>query len=525
MAAFGGGTRTAEAVYLAAFSLNTAAGGAIYLLAAVAAILLACFAAAQRLLPAAGADAVATASLLQLAGAALVVLAFVASAVIASRRGADPLDFPWALALAVAAAALAAVLALGLLPYSSPLAALQSSSATAADAVAWSGSVGTVGSDAVAAAVLAGAAVLGAGMDYATGALRADRTGAVASMAACAAVVAAAVFFVVVQLDRLFGAAAAVGGATAVLVAFFASSWLGARVADLVAGHRSTPVVASSLATDKAARHTKAVVSIAMVLAAVLPPVLLYASGALGSVARGGPLAAEREQDVRELVAVGLALLCWLPVVAAVAAAALRLRSLAPYVYSVLAASVLAAAVFSAGLLVPWNAGLLWLGIFAAFASFANMSIRGPDGGQRRLAVALMLAAGFAASQVFGNKLLSLLPAALVAFALWKTGRSVAPAAIFAGAVIWSVVDDAGTAPAGADPATLVGRTAATLAAVTIVAAEVYHAADANLQFALSGLGLFSLYQTRLALGLGRVLLAALLSMLSRDAVRGLMKR
>ncbi len=96
---------------------------------------------------------------------------------------------------------------------------------------------------------------------------------------------------------------------------------------------------------------------------------------------------------------------------------------------------------FSAGLLVPWTAGLLWLGIFAALASFANLCISGPDGGQRRLAVALKLAAGFAASQVSGNKLLSLLPAALVAFALWQTGRSVAPAAIFAGAVIWSVVD------------------------------------------------------------------------------------
>jgi ribonuclease-3 len=161
--------------------------------------------------------------------------------------------------------------------------------------------------------------------------------------------------------------------------------------------------------------------------------------------------------------------------VAAVAAAALVLRGLAPYIYSVLAAAVLAAAVFSAGLLVPWTAGLLWLGIFAALASFANLSVRGPDGGPRRLAVALMLAADFAASQILGNKLLSLLPAALVAFALWRTGRpvapaaifaaalvafalwrtgrSVAPAAIFAGAVLWSVVDDAGPAPAGADPA------------------------------------------------------------------------
>lgn len=524
-AAPGGTSRTAaEAAYLYAFSLNTATGGAIYVVATVVAILLACFSAAQRLLPAATADAVATASLLQLAGTALVVLAFVAFAMTASRSGTDPLDFPWAPTLAVTVAALAAVLASGALPYSSPLAALESSSATAAGAVAWSGSVGTVGSDAVAAAVLAAAAVIGAVMDYATGALRADRTGAVASMAACAAVVTAAVFFVVVQLDRLYGETAAAGGAIAVIVSLFAGSWLGAKVANVAAGH-SGSAVASSVATDRTARHTKAVVSIAMVLAATLPPVLLYASGALGSIARDTRTTEHEQADVNALIAVGLALLCWLPLSAAVAAAALRLRDIAPYIYSVLAAVVLAAAVFSAGRLMPWTAGVLWLGIFAALASFANLCIRGPDGGPRRLAIALMLAAGFAAAQILGDKLLSLVPAALVAFALWQTGRSVVPTVIFAGAVIWSAVDDAGPVLDDADPATLVGRTAAVLAAAVIVATELYHAVDANLRFALANLGVFSLYETRFALAIGRVLLLVLISMLSRDAVRGLMNR
>ena len=79
--------------------------------------------------------------------------------------------------------------------------------------------------------------------------------------------------------------------------------------------------------------------------------------------------------------------------------------------------------------------------------------------------------------------------------------------------------------PATADPATLVGRTAAALAAATLVAAEIYHAADVNLRFALTNLNIFSLDQTTVALNLGRALLVALLSLLTRDSVRGLMAR
>lgn len=524
---------SAYAAYLAGFTLNTAAGGAIYVLATVLAVLLACFLAGQRMLAPAAADGVATASLLQLGGAALVVLVFVGFVVAASARGADPLAFRWMPALGVGAT-LVTALCVFVLPRSSPLAALEGGALGAGGDVR--GVLSSVGSDATAAAVLAAAATVGAAMDYATGAMRADRTGAVLSAAACSAAVAAAVFFVLVQLDRMYGqqSGAAAIGAAVILAAFVASSWLAGKAANVVAGYSGAPVVASSVETLRAAQQTKTVVSVAMVTAVVLPMLVLYtpflrdlrdklagsgsAAGSLGSnePAQGGV-------DKTALAVVCTALACWIPAVAILSAVALRVRDFAPWAYSLVATCVLAAAVYSAGRLVPWTVTLLWLAAFGALAAFANLSIRGRDGGSRKLAVALMLAAGFGAAQMVGAKMAALVPTALVLFALWQTGRPLAPAAIFAAALLWSATDGGASAPASADPAVLIGRTCAALAAATLVSAEIFRATDSTLQYALANLNVFSVGETQMALGLGRVVLVALLGMLVRDSVRGVM--
>lgn len=527
---------SADAAYLTGFTLNTATGGAIYVLAIVVAVLLACLLAAQRLLGAAAADDAATVSLLQLGGAAAVCLVFVGFVIWAGARGDNPLGFRWMPALGLGAV-VATALYVYVLPRSSPLAALQDGVIALGAGGGLNGGPGSVlsavGSDATSAAVLAAAATVGAAMDYATGAMRADRTGAVLSAAACAAAVAAAVFYVLVQLGRLYSAqsgapaGAPAVGAAAILAAFVASSWLAAKAANVVAGYSGAPVKASSVETLRAAQQTKVVVSAGMVSAVVLP-LLVYYTPLLRDLLRdkvGETAAPSGGVDTTALTVVCAALACWIPAVAIVSAFALRVRDFAPLAYSLVATCVLAAAVYSAGRIVPWTAELLWLAVFGALAAFANLSIRGRDGGPRKLAIALMLAAGFGAAQMVGAKMAALVPAALVLFALWQTGRPVAPAAIFAAALVWSAIDGGGPAQTGVDPAVLIGRTCAALAAATLLSSEVFHASDQILQYALANLNIFSVGETSMALGLGRALLVALLGMLVRDSVRGVMMR
>lgn len=523
---------SADAAYLTGFTLNTATGGAIYVLAIVVAVLLACILAAQRLLGAAAADDAATVSLLQLGGAAAACLIFVGFVIWAGARGDNPLGFRWMPALGLGAI-VATALYMYVLPRSSPLAALQDGVIALGAGGGLNGGPGSVlsavGSDATSAAVLAAAATVGAAMDYATGAMRADRTGSVLSAAACAAVVAAAVFYVLVQLGRMYSAqsGAPAVGAAVILAAFVASSWFAAKAANVVAGYSGAPVKASSVETLRAAQQTKAVVSAGMVSAVVLP-LLVYYTPLLRDLLRdkvGETAAPSGGVDTTALTVVCAALACWIPAVAIVSAFALRVRDFAPLAYSLVATCVLAAAVYSAGRIVPWTAELLWLAVFGALAAFANLSIRGRDGGPRKLAIALMLAAGFGAAQMVGAKMVALVPATLVLFALWQTGRPVAPAAIFAAALVWSAIDGGGQAQTGADPAVLIGRTCAALAAATLLSSEVFHASDQILQYALANLNIFSVGETSMALGLGRALLVALLGMLVRDSVRGVMMR
>lgn len=501
---------TAESAFLAAFTARAAAGGAIYVFVALGAVLLACLAAAQRLMPAADADRVATQSLLQFGVVALVVLGFVVFAWLSWDAGAPSraLRFPWAWAIG-----LVGIVAAGLgaaMPQSAPLKGLEGGDLA--------GALRAVGSDAIAAAVLAAVATIGAGVDYATGNSRADRTGGVASVAACAACVSAAVFFVLVQVHKLYGLTAAVFSAVAIALTFVASSWLAGRAANAVAGYDGAPVVASSPGTARAAEQSRRVVSSLLILSVLLPLLVLAGTRASPAVT-GAPDGAPVDTTALIVVCAGLAL--WIPAVAVFAAGALRVREIAPVAYASISTLVLAVAVYCAGRLLPWTATLLWAGVFVALASFVNMAIRGADGGARKLQVALMLVAGFAAAQIVGAKLAALVPAALVLFALWRTGRPVAPALIFAAALLWSAVDPAPAPATDAPPAVVVGRTAAALAAALLIASEAFAVADSTLGYGLANLGAFSVTNTEFAQGLGRAILLALLGLLTRDAVRG----
>ena len=124
---------------------------------------------------------------------------------------------------------------------------------------------------------------------------------------------------------------------------------------------------------------------------------------------------------------------------------------------------------------------------------------------------------------MLGNTMIALLPIALVAAALFTTGRSVAPAAIVAGAVLWSLADGATTDEAAVspvDPAVLIGRTCTTLAAVSLVLTQLFYLAGAVLPAVLSGLSIFGVDQTRIARAFGAVVLVAMLSLQSRDLTR-----
>jgi hypothetical protein len=511
----GGGAPGVAAFYTDAFELNTAAGGAIYVIAAVGAILLACFLAAQRLLPPVQADAIATASLLQLGAAAVVLLAFVAFAAMAKR----PTGFMWLAALAVAGAVMAA-LSVFVLPSSSPLSVFQGS------ALGFGSTLRTgIGSEIGAAIVLAASAAAAAGVDYSTGNMRADRTGAIVSLTACSAVVSAGVFFVLLQLDQAYGFLAAAGGAVAILATLVATSWAGARIADKIGDYRGSDSWSDKVdkSVDLAVEQTKVVVSIAMVASVVLPLYVILSRKKEGSETKN-----EWDSVKIEVAAVCVAIASFLPLVSIAASLGLVANARTPGLYAFIATCILAAAVYSAGVLIPWTGGIIWLAILAALAMLANMVLNREDGGERKLTVMLMLVAGVAASQMLGNKLFALLPIALVAAALFSTGRSVAPAAIVAGAILWSVADDATTntgvttTEAGAivDPAVLIGRTCTTLAAVTLVLTQLFYLAGDVLPTVLSGLSIFGVDQTRIARGLGAVVLVTMLSLQARDLTR-----
>lgn len=505
-------------VYTKASELNTAAGGAIYIVASLSAILFACFLVAQRLLTAAQADTVATASLLQLGAVAVSVLAFVVFALV----DAHPLRFPWLVILSLVGALIAA-LSVYIMPSSSSLGVLQGSTlGFDVSSTTTAGLGNTVG----AAAILAIAAAAAAGMDYATGNMRADRTGAVVSLAACSAIVASGVLYVLIQLNQVYGIAAAAGGAVAIMATLFASSWAGARVANYIGGYRGTKRPAADASVELAAEQTKTVVSVCMVAAVLLPLYVVY-SGKIETMTNGTWDGSKRLQ----LIVVCTALASLLPAVSLFAASGLVVRANAPSLYTFVATCVLAVAVYTAGILIPWTGGLIWLAILAALASLANMVIQQRDGGERKLSVILMLAAGVAVSQMLDNKFIALAPIALVAFALFVTGRSITPAAIVAGVVLWSIADNATTtnvdqsSPSSPpiDPAVLIGRTCMILAAVTLVLTQLFYIASDVLPTILQGLSIFGVTETKVARGFGAVILVTMLSIQTRDITRFLL--
>ena len=501
-------TAGASAVFAEAFKLNTAAGGAIYVISAVAAILFACFLTAQRLLAPPQADSVATASLLQLGAAAVALLAFVASAFVA----ANPLHFTWLAALVVSGATVAA-LAVYVLPPSSPLGDFQGS-AMGFDSVLRDG----IGSEVGAAVVLAVSAAAAAGMDYATGKMRADRTGALVSLTACSAVVSSGVFFVLSRLEQHFGKPAAVGGAIAIMATLVATSWVGERIANKIGDYRAADSWRVDESVNIAAEETKVIVSIAMVASVLLPLCLVFSLGT-----EEGSATATSDSYKTEVAVVSAAIAAFLPLVSFLASVGLLWSARSPGLYSFVATCILAAAVHAAGILVPWTAKIIWLAVLAALAMLANMVLNNEDGGERKLSVMLMLVAGVATSLMLGNTAIALLPVALVAVALFTTGRSIAPAAIVAGAVLWSLADGATTDEATVspvDPAVLIGRTCTTLAAVSLVLTQLFYLAGAVLPTVLSGLSIFGVNQTRIARVFGAVVLVAMLSLQSRDLTR-----
>ena len=503
-------------VYTKTSELNTAAGGAIYIVASLSAILFACFLVAQRLLTAAQADTVATASLLQLGAVAVSVLAFVVFALV----DAHPLRFPWLVILSLVGALIAA-LSVYIMPSSSSLGVLQGSTLGFDVSSATTAGLGnTVG----AAAILAIAAAAAAGMDYATGNMRADRTGAVVSLAACSAIVGSGVLYVLIQLNQVYGIAAAAGGAVAIMATLFASSWAGARLANYIGGYRGTKRPAADASVELAAEQTKTVVSVCMVAAVLLPLYVVYS----GKIETNGTW---DESKRLQLIVVCTALASLLPAVSLFAAFGLVVRANAPSLYTFVATCVLAVAVYTAGILIPWTGGLIWLAILAALASLANMVIQQRDGGERKLSVILMLAAGVAVSQMLDNKFIALAPIALVAFALFVTGRSITPAAIVAGVVLWSIADNATTtnvdqsspSPPPIDPAVLIGRTCMIMAAVTLVLTQLFYIASDVLPTILQGLSIFGVTETKIARGFGAMILVAMLSIQTRDITRFLL--